>query len=285
MVLLICPDCSGKVSDLAPACPHCGRPASKTRVDLPPTTQSVTGQAQQESERSEPAPNTPTFEVPSTWEEVGTRNDLIDQIKSAQIPGCCIGETWYFDPKPIMHYAKGKPISPAEDPEIIENVVRREILAFWGGRETYTGKEIMGWHLQSPYLVWLVCRHQALGQLKIIRYRRTSNFFAAFFPGLWHLVTWTKDGLGYFIAGMIATFVGTLQVMAAFQSSYGGMHEQAWYSFWAQGFVNVVIFFIYLRSANGFRLRSLRTRGFQVVKVLEARSKDDALAKFNASGL
>lgn len=27
MALLRCPDCEGKVSDLAPACPHCGRPA------------------------------------------------------------------------------------------------------------------------------------------------------------------------------------------------------------------------------------------------------------------
>lgn len=26
MALLTCPDCGGKVSDIAPACPHCGRP-------------------------------------------------------------------------------------------------------------------------------------------------------------------------------------------------------------------------------------------------------------------
>ena len=32
MALLTCPDCRGKVSDLAPACPHCGRPMAAKAV-------------------------------------------------------------------------------------------------------------------------------------------------------------------------------------------------------------------------------------------------------------
>lgn len=34
MALLTCPDCHGKVSDSAPACPHCGRPATAKEEPL-----------------------------------------------------------------------------------------------------------------------------------------------------------------------------------------------------------------------------------------------------------
>lgn len=36
MSLLSCPDCEGKVSDLAPACPHCGRPTETFPAPPPP---------------------------------------------------------------------------------------------------------------------------------------------------------------------------------------------------------------------------------------------------------
>lgn len=37
MALLTCPDCRREVSDLAPACPGCGRPLqSSTRLNEPP---------------------------------------------------------------------------------------------------------------------------------------------------------------------------------------------------------------------------------------------------------
>lgn len=35
MALLDCPDCSGKVSDQAPTCPHCGRPMPKKKPKNP----------------------------------------------------------------------------------------------------------------------------------------------------------------------------------------------------------------------------------------------------------
>ena len=34
MALLICPDCSGKVSEHAKACPHCGCPISYIKANL-----------------------------------------------------------------------------------------------------------------------------------------------------------------------------------------------------------------------------------------------------------
>lgn len=34
MALLECPDCGGKVSDLAPACPHCGRPRRSEGIEV-----------------------------------------------------------------------------------------------------------------------------------------------------------------------------------------------------------------------------------------------------------
>ena len=33
MALCECPDCGGKVSDQAPACPHCGRPSDSGKRD------------------------------------------------------------------------------------------------------------------------------------------------------------------------------------------------------------------------------------------------------------
>jgi hypothetical protein len=35
MALYNCPDCGGKVSDLAPSCPHCGRPSGKAGARAP----------------------------------------------------------------------------------------------------------------------------------------------------------------------------------------------------------------------------------------------------------
>ena len=34
MGLIECPDCDGKVSDIAPTCPHCGRPFEQKKVEL-----------------------------------------------------------------------------------------------------------------------------------------------------------------------------------------------------------------------------------------------------------
>jgi hypothetical protein len=42
MALIECPDCHGQVSDLAPACPHCGRPLAPTPA-TPPRTSSRPG--------------------------------------------------------------------------------------------------------------------------------------------------------------------------------------------------------------------------------------------------
>jgi hypothetical protein len=45
MALVTCPDCNGSVSDVAPACPHCGRPntAAAAPVVQVQATQGATG--------------------------------------------------------------------------------------------------------------------------------------------------------------------------------------------------------------------------------------------------
>lgn len=42
MALVTCPECSGSVSDVAPACPHCGFPLGKAHKEEPPAPEFMT---------------------------------------------------------------------------------------------------------------------------------------------------------------------------------------------------------------------------------------------------
>jgi hypothetical protein len=102
-MLTVCPDCNGKLSTSAAACPHCGRPARPEDV-VPKDVRSGV-QPGRSASRVKPHIRWPDEPQPSTFREVG------DKVAN-EVAGCFKIVIWIIIAIPVsafvVHYWLGK---------------------------------------------------------------------------------------------------------------------------------------------------------------------------------
>lgn len=271
MALIKCPECSKDISSLASACPGCGCPNSAFPS---PQTKPDKSLARELTASSSSRVAAELLPVPEAWEETNSPSE-IKSIKGGAMEGCTREGKWYRSPR------HSKLIEPTRDlvraPSfLIDRILDGRAAGYWRRREP--GSQSGSWFVKRD--TFLLFSHPALGADKVVRVPGTGSWLAAFFPWLWHIVNWTPRGLWLWGLVWVLGHFSLEYIRITEYTSYGSPDEGSGAILFLETLLFLVVFITYFLRASYWLVEHLERRGFRLKTAIEARSKDEARAKF-----